>query len=191
MRPAQTGFTLIELLVGISIIGILLTLGLPSITTFYRNSQIRTVGESILTGMNFARSEAVRRNETVTFTIGPAPDASWTVTDLNVVPAVLQAYSSAQGGNHAAIAATPAAATAVSFSSMGRICTVSVGSAIPPPPCTGGATFANTLSQIDIIAAAGFTGTDIHPLRVMVNDARGVRLCDPSIVLLATDARHC
>ena len=65
-RNAQ-GFTLIELMVALAIAALLLLLGMPSFTTFLRNSEIRSTSESIINGLRAATTEAANRNQTVTF----------------------------------------------------------------------------------------------------------------------------
>lgn len=59
------GFTLLELLVTITLLGILVTLSLPSFTTWIRNTQVRSVAEALQSGVRTAQAEAVRRNRQV------------------------------------------------------------------------------------------------------------------------------
>jgi type IV fimbrial biogenesis protein FimT len=63
----ETGFTLVELLIGVTIMGILLVMGLPSFKSWVQNTQIRTATEAIQNGLELARAEAVRRNTQVRF----------------------------------------------------------------------------------------------------------------------------
>lgn len=61
------GFTMIELMIGIVILAVLIATGFPAFTTYMDNSRVRSSAESFITGMQLARSEAVRRNAQVEF----------------------------------------------------------------------------------------------------------------------------
>lgn len=74
------GFTLIELLITIVIIAIVATIGIPSFTQTIRNSRLTTNINELVTSLNFARSEAVKRNQTITIRRSGAEwEAGWTV----------------------------------------------------------------------------------------------------------------
>lgn len=65
--PAATrGFTLIELLVTLSIAAILLTVAVPNFITFVQNNRLAGQANDLVTMLNYARSEAVKRNQTIT-----------------------------------------------------------------------------------------------------------------------------
>ncbi len=62
-RARLPGFTLIELMVALAIVALLLLLGMPSFTTFLRNSEIRSTSESLVNGLRAASAEAANRNQ--------------------------------------------------------------------------------------------------------------------------------
>ncbi len=66
MRRAA-GFTLIELMITITVAGILLMIGVPTMRSVVENGRIRAAGESWKYGLALARAEAVRRNAQIEF----------------------------------------------------------------------------------------------------------------------------
>ena len=66
MKPDAGGFTLIELLVTIAVAAILLTIGVPSFQELFNRNRVATVTNDFLTGINYARSEAVKNAQTTT-----------------------------------------------------------------------------------------------------------------------------
>ncbi|HJW50833.1 MAG TPA: GspH/FimT family pseudopilin [Burkholderiaceae bacterium] len=59
------GFTLVEMLAVITISAILVALALPSFRSIVRSSQISSTSNDLLASIDLARSEAIRRNVTV------------------------------------------------------------------------------------------------------------------------------
>ena len=57
----ELGFTLIELMVTLAMVAILMTVAVPSLTTFQRNSELTSFSNSLLSGINAARGEAMKR----------------------------------------------------------------------------------------------------------------------------------
>jgi type IV fimbrial biogenesis protein FimT len=66
-RRKRFGFSLIELMIVVVIAALLLMIGLPNMNIWLNNTKMRTAGETVLTGLQLARAEAVRRNATVRF----------------------------------------------------------------------------------------------------------------------------
>ena len=71
----QRGFTIIEVVIVITLAAFLLAAVMPSVGAWMRNSRIRTAAESISTGLQQARAEAVRRNQPVGFYMVSDSDA--------------------------------------------------------------------------------------------------------------------
>ncbi len=80
----QSGFNLSELLIGIAILGISLTIAIPSFTNLTSSNQLSAQASEIQMALNFARTEAIRLNERVVFchssnqsTCSAPPSAGW------------------------------------------------------------------------------------------------------------------
>ncbi|QEW05259.1 GspH/FimT family pseudopilin [Nitrincola iocasae] len=65
MKHKSSGITLIELLVAIAVLTILLSIGVPSFNNVIQNSRSTALANEIVTALNLARSEAVRRAQDV------------------------------------------------------------------------------------------------------------------------------
>ena len=83
MRSAR-GFTTTELMVVIAIVAVLTAIAVPSMRTMIETQRVKNASFDVFSGMTLARSEAVKRNTTVTVTPSGGNWASgWTVTDSN------------------------------------------------------------------------------------------------------------
>ena len=65
-KNRSSGFTLVELMVALAIVSILLVLAWPSYQQFVVDSRVSAQANEFLTALTFTRSEAVKRNATVT-----------------------------------------------------------------------------------------------------------------------------
>jgi len=165
LRPAARGFTLIELMIAIALLAFLLLIAYPSFVTMLANLRVRSVADAVLSGLQFARSEALKRNSDITFSFDPTSGVGggWQVKLADGT--ILQTRSAAEGG---AVEALMSGGNAdIVFNNLGQ------RSAPPSPPA---------VIDIDItnpaVDACEPTGS-IRCLRVTVALGGEVRLCDP------------
>ena len=192
--PCSAGFSLIEVLITLAIFGMLMAMAAPNFSSTVQDAQVRSTGQSILTGLQLARAEAIHRNVLVqvqfTNQLAGAPTAGGTDWQIKAdkqsnPPASdftvdIQDRSGAEGAHSVRIGAkaaldfsTPAAhgnlmPLAIVFNGLGRVA-------------------ANTPAQIDIVSMAGAAG---RRLSITISPGGQVRLCDPALQI-ATDPRGC
>lgn len=182
------GFTLIEIAITLVVIGILLMVGLPSLTAWLQNSEIRAAAEGLQAGLQLARAEALRRNTNVRFQLVDslaagcalsATGTNWVVSlgdatgncganpSEAVAPQIIQKRSGAEGSPNAAVSAT--GGTSVVFNGLGRV------------------TGAGAITQIDFRNPAGGackTAAGNEPmrcLRIQIASGGQLRMCDPAV----------
>jgi len=189
----QRGFTIIEAVITISVAGLLVAAALPSAGTWIRNSRIRTAAESISNGLQQARNEAVRRNQSVSFYLVSDADpvsmtdacalsstsSGWVIsiaspagrcaTDKDTFVAVRPAGDGASGLSLSALDNAAAAATTVTFNGFGQI---------------------SNATPISCIKVRNTNTSDSRPLLIAVNPGGQVRMCDPAVTD-ANDPRKC
>lgn len=69
----SVGFTLIELVVTLAVVAILTTVGLPALGDYLSNSRLTTQTNDLVAAFNFARGEAITRNQNVYVTMLRTP----------------------------------------------------------------------------------------------------------------------
>jgi len=74
-KANASGFTLIELMVTLAIAAILMMVAVPSFTTFQRNAQLTSLSNTLLSSINAARGEAMKRGRYAM--VVPADNANW------------------------------------------------------------------------------------------------------------------
>ena len=62
----NTGYTLIELMTMLAVVAILLTVGVPQLKVFFQSNQMVSNTNDLVTALNLARAEAIRRGSRAT-----------------------------------------------------------------------------------------------------------------------------
>lgn len=187
------GFAMVEVMITVGIIGILLALGAPSYVTWTNNVQIRTASDGVLNGLQLARSESVKRNAHVRFTLTGGADGltSWGVGCVNVTaacPATIQARNAREGSPSARLGAAPAVGaigtpldagdgmpgSGVTFDAMGRVPLANVGV---------------DAVRIDI-RNPSIDAENERRLVILIAPGGAIRMCDPQLPL-ATNPQGC
>lgn len=74
-RVAQRGMTLVELVFVVLVVAVLAAVSTPSLTNLVVSQRLRSAGTDLVSSLQMARSEAIKRNDSVT--VKPSAD-SWT-----------------------------------------------------------------------------------------------------------------
>ncbi len=83
-KTGNTGFTLIELMITLVVLGIVVTLGVPQFNAFIANQQAKTASQSLYSSLTYARSEAIRENDSAAVeAIGDDWNRGWIVLNAN------------------------------------------------------------------------------------------------------------
>jgi type IV fimbrial biogenesis protein FimT len=182
MKAKQTGFSLIELMVVIAMVAIVAAIAFPTYKDFIKNTRIRSTTESILAGLQKARTEALRRNANVRFDLDSSFNGSWIFGCVTVVttdtdgdgeedcPAEIEKYKATDSSGDININTDNG--SGVSFSSMG----------VRKPD-------AADFNQIDV-DMDGMDASNSRDLRIQIGTGGSARMCDPNITN-ATDSRAC
>lgn len=196
-RQQLQGLTLIELAVTMVILGVVLAATMPIASDWVRGLRVRSAGESLRSGVELARMEALRRNGAVSFwlvTTGTAKiptnectlsssSAAWVVSvidpsgacgtpaSLTTSPQLVQRSTAQEQSSDLSVSATSSdgsAATSVTFNGLGQ---VQAG--------------AGQLQLIDISS----TVSGGRRLRVVVESGGAIRMCDRDVA--TGDPRAC
>lgn len=200
------GVTMIELMVALAILGISLLMVIPAFSTWLRNAQVRSQAESLQSGLQMARAEAVRRNAAVRLqitsdlsdnctlvtagtqwvsnlgsSVSPASHCASAISD-STSPYLLQRSAGSSSLSNALITASQ---STLAFDSLGRL----TATTNPSTTVSASVTFQITAPSGTCIAAAG----DTRCLNLVVSPGGQIRLCDPSLISTqaADRARAC
>lgn len=188
-NPAQSGFSLAELMIGIAILGILASVAAPNFRIWMQNSQIRNAAESIVNGLQLARTTAVTRNSNTQFVLCAPPDSSWDVlvaspTAINQPCAADDAGApgwervqrrSSEGSRNATITTVNPGTRIATFDGFGV--------ALANNPFDGSPRF----TQLDVDSSA-ISPQESADLRILLNAGGSTRMCDPNAPVASSRA---
>lgn len=174
----QSGFTIIEISITLALLIILASFAVPSYQQMMQNSRVRTATDSILTGLQIARAEAVKRNTNVQFNFRGSNVSDWTVC---LTPS---------GGG--ACPTTDNATTIESRkNSEGSSANVTVTTSDAGPYVFNGyGVMVSPTAALTIdIGNSALSGS--RDLRILVGAGGATRSCDPALDSSGTDPRRC
>lgn len=184
---SQQGLTSIELLVVMTVSAVLLALGLPSYAVWLQNAQVRTAAESVQSGLQLARAEAVRRNTKAKFQLTSTAGAGlsdWRVDASGdggatfTVP--VQSRSHAEGSATARVAVSTAKQPDPQYSAP-----IATGTGLPAVVVFNsvGKIDAGGITRVDVTSAT-LSAADARRLVLLITLGGQVRMCDPRLALV-------
>lgn len=198
---SSRGFTLLELMIVVTLLALMMMLAAPSISVWLQNLRVRNVGESIVSGLQLARMEGIRRNTRVTFAMVSTTDAncamsatspSWVVARGGVLPPSITGKCAGTlvdaGGDIIQKNSASTALQGVTISSTGGgNCLTYDG--LGQIPTQGSIACTSPITSIDVTSSVA----DTVALRVTVTTGGQVRLCYPDAAnqLPTNDPRKC
>jgi type IV fimbrial biogenesis protein FimT len=79
----QRGFTIIELMITVLLLGVMLTIAVPSFSAIFKQNRLAAQTNTILSSLNYARGETINQNTNVVLapiTAGTNWSAGWTTS---------------------------------------------------------------------------------------------------------------
>ena len=176
------GFTIVELVAVLAVMALLLFVGVPSFGDFLQNQQVRVAGDAILSGLQVARAEAMRRNVSVQVAVN-VPATGWTVSE-SASGAPIQSRTHEEGSRNAIVGTTPGGATTITFTPLGGVDTSNADGSVPVQQ------FDINFDKPGAICQTPTSPVGVRCLRILVSGGGSTRMCDPTVTD-ATDPRFC
>lgn len=187
-RRSSRGFTLVELAVTVTLLVILVSVGIPSFMTWIRNTQVRSVAESLQTGLRQAQTDALRLNRSVVFYLTngtPSPAAivpaaangkSWAIERIAQFDDLTTSQARfVTGGSLTDVASKvtiTSATISICFNANGRISTNAAPGVVGAVCNAGPARFDIAQPNVDLTAD--------RSLSVLVAIGGQIHMCDPN-----------
>ena len=197
----MAGFTMVELIITMLIAVILLRIGIPAFGEWMGNLQIRASAEGGLNGLGVARSEALKRNGRVMFSMAGTDGGTtgWTVCrviDGGTTCADDGTIQTRDGGEESGRARAGATTDVALIASSAFATALEPGAGFPARVIFDGrgrplvaADWANTV-RIDLRNAA-MSDTEERRLSVVISPSGAARMCDPGLASDSGDPRVC
>lgn len=195
-RSLQRGISMIEVMVAVAILAIMIGIGVPSLTSWMQNTQVRATAESLLSAIQLARAEAVRQNMRAQLLLTDSGGkASWTaIIESSSAPGTfpasntIQTGSSKEAGQNARLGVSTDILAGQNFA-----VAISGGSGMssnPPPGIIFDAfgrvatdsTANAAVTRITRIDVTNSTAPQARRMVITVSDAGLPKMCDPSMV---------
>lgn len=199
---------MVEIAIGLAILGIAMAWAAPNYSVWIQNTQIRNMAESIVQGLQQARSEAIKRNAYVEFVLtdksptvanedtvalGTIGGTNWIARAIvnNLIDPTDYAFvtgsPSAAGSRNVTVRASDnalaAGLTAVTFNGLGRV-------AGAPPSSTSNDDGSAFIDKICVRSDVLTVAAGARIIEIDITGAGQIRMCDPTVID-ATDTRRC
>ncbi|MCX4026721.1 GspH/FimT family pseudopilin [Endozoicomonas sp. SM1973] len=77
MKKEISGFTLVELLITLTVLSITVNFVVPSFDSLIRSYKLRAETNNLIASLYLAKSEAIKRNQTITIGVAGAKQSRW------------------------------------------------------------------------------------------------------------------
>jgi len=207
LRATVRGFSLIELMVVFTLIGVLLSLGVPAITSWTGDARLRSVAESFTNGLRLAQATAIARNHVTVFAVTSATPAynavpaangtNWMVlvdplSSNETMDSTYLIQSSTEARQHnVSVNPIPTSVVMVCFNSFGQQTSnlTTTQTSLPASSCAtpGGSSGLDTTPTLFKLSRTG----SVRTYAVLVYPGGRVRMCDVTKTLSTANPDGC
>jgi type IV fimbrial biogenesis protein FimT len=191
--PAQRGMNIIEMMVAVAIVGMVMAMAGPYALVWIQNTQLRNAAEGVLSGVQNARVEALKRNTFVSFQLTDANSTAFQTCLYDPIAngcqgganAILATRSASEGSLNArvasdTVASDPTAALGPGSGVPGQVTFDTFGRLASTAP--------NNMLRIDVRNTVA--GADERRLVIIIGLGGQIRMCDPKLSK-ATNPQGC
>lgn len=183
--PMQRGISMIEVMATIAVLAVVMAIGAPNLSSWMHNTEIKSTAQNVLTGLQLARGEAVRRNARVSFTLTDASGTTSWLVGCATCKAPIQTGTATEGGQNARLGVSTASLSGTNYAAP-----IAAGSGMSGAPSVVFTAFgqadptATNITRIDVTHSA-----DANARRMVIRIPAGgsASLCDPA----ATNSQSC